>query len=45
MENLIFLNFILMYRLNIQIQVSLILGGLYSVGLITGISSGKNKDK
>ena len=34
-----FLNFILIYKLNIQIQISLIIGTLYSADLITGISS------
>ena len=30
-------NFILIYKLNIQIQISLIIGNLYSADLITGI--------
>ena len=34
-----FLNFILIYKLNIQIQISLVIGNLYSADLITGISS------
>ena len=34
-----FLNFILMYKLKVQIQISLIIGHLYSANLITGISS------
>ena len=33
-----FLNFILIYKLNIQIQISLVIGKLYSADLITGIS-------
>ena len=36
---IIFLNFILIYKLNIQIQISLVIGNLYSADLITGISS------
>ena len=32
-----FLNFILMDKLNIQIQISLMMGDLYSAGLVTGI--------
>ena len=36
---LFFLNFILIYKLNIQIQISLVIGNLYSADLITGISS------
>ena len=35
---LFFWNFILIYKLNIQIQISLIIGNLYSADLITGIS-------
>ena len=38
-----FKNFILIYLLNIQIQVSLIIGNLYSADLITGISSENNE--
>ena len=38
---LFFLNFILIYKLNIQIQISLVIGNLYSADLITGISSMK----
>ena len=34
-----FINFILIYKLNIHIQISLIIGNLYSAGLITAISS------
>ena len=40
-----FLYFILIYKLNIQIQISLLIGNLYSAGLITGISSVKKKKK
>ena len=39
----ILFNFILIYKLNIQIQISLMMGNLYLAGLITGISSGKNE--
>ena len=42
-NNFLFLNFILIYKLNIQIQISLIIGNLYSADLITGISSMKKK--
>ena len=38
-----FLNFILIYKLNIQIQISLIIGNLYSADLIIGISSLKKR--
>ena len=38
-----FLNFILIYKLNIRIQISLVIGNLYSADLITGISSIKKK--
>ena len=38
-----FQNFLLIYKLNIPIQISLIIGYLYSVDLITGISSIKNE--
>ena len=38
----VFLNFILMYKLKIRIPISLIIGSLYSAGLIKGISSEKN---
>ena len=34
-----FPNFILIYKQNIQIQISLIVDNLYSADLITGISS------
>ena len=33
------LNFILIYKLHMQMQISLIIGNLYSADLITGISS------
>ena len=36
-----FLNFIFVYKLNIQIQISLIIGNLCSAGPITGTSSEK----
>ena len=36
---IIFLNLILTYKLNIQIQISLMIGNLHSADLITGISS------
>ena len=36
-----FLNLIVIYLLNIQIQISLMIDNLYPTGLITGISSGK----
>ena len=39
MTTFFFLNFILIYKLNIQIQISLVIGNLYSADLITGISS------
>ena len=39
MVKIFFLNFILIYKLNIQIQVSLIIGNLYSDNIVTGISS------
>ena len=39
-----FLNFILVYELNIQIQIYMVIGNLYSAGLITGISSEKMND-
>ena len=38
---IIFLNLILIFKLNTQIQISLMIGNLYSAGLITGISSVK----
>ena len=37
-----FLNFILIYKLNVQIQISVMIGNLYSVDLITGFSGTKN---
>ena len=37
--NNFFLNFILIYELNIKMQISLIIGNLYSANLITGIFS------
>ena len=37
------MDFILIYRLNMQMQISLIIGNLYSACLITGISSEKNE--
>ena len=40
-----FLNFILIYKLNIQIQISLVIGNLYSADLITGISSIKKMNE
>ena len=40
-----FLNFILIYKLNIQIQISLVIGNLYSADPISGISSIKKKKK
>ena len=33
----------MIYKLNIQIQISLVIGNLYSADLITGISSIKKK--
>ena len=38
-DNNFFLNFILIYKINKQIQISLIIGNLYLADLITGISS------
>ena len=40
-----FKNFIFIYRLNIQIQISLVIGNLYSADLITGISSIKKMNE
>ena len=40
-----FLNFILIYKLNIQMQTSLMIGNLYSADLITGISSTKKMNE
>ena len=40
-----FLNLILIYKLNMQIQISLIIGNLYSADLITGISSMKKMNE
>ena len=34
----------MIYKLNIQIQISLVIGNLYSADLITGISSIKNNN-
>ena len=36
---------ILIYKLNIQIQISLVIGNLYSADLITGISSIKKMNE
>ena len=44
-DNDFFLNFILVYKLNIQIQISLVIGNLYEAGLITGVSSEKMNEK
>ena len=44
-HNYFFLNFILIYKLNIQIQISLVIGNLYLADLITGISSIKKMNE
>ena len=44
-NNFFFLNFILIYKLNIKIQISLGIGNLYSADLITGISSIKKMNE
>ena len=42
-NNKLFFKFTLIYKSNIQIQISLIIGNLYSTGLIAGISNKKMK--
>ena len=43
--SMIIIFFIVIYKQNIQIQISLIIGNLYSADLITGISSIKKMNE